>query len=39
MAARIAILSITAYVAVMAFIYEVTGTGADLGRVFSALVP
>jgi hypothetical protein len=38
MAARIAIVSITAYVAVMACIYTVVGTGVDLSSAFSAVV-
>jgi hypothetical protein len=39
MAARIGILSITAYAAVMAIVFEMTGTGADLGRLFNAFLP
>lgn len=39
MAARIAIVSITAYVAVMAYVFAATGAGADLGRIFSAVIP
>jgi hypothetical protein len=37
MAARIAIVSITAYMAVMVSVHTVLGTGVDLERVFSTL--